>query len=73
MSAGALCDKAGYTNRGGEFAYDVLSALVKNVQRNFEADTSKTALQSAWTTGVVRLVVEAPRKNGPSYHDVAVT
>jgi hypothetical protein len=70
---GALCDKAGYTNRGGEYAYDVLQALERNVKSRFEDETSKAALQAAWTTGVVRLVIEAPRKGGPNYHDTHVS
>ena len=69
---GALVDKAGYQNRAGEFALDVLNALLSNVKRDFAAETSKAALQSNWTTGVVRLVPETPKKNGPSYHDIAI-
>jgi hypothetical protein len=72
QSQGAVVDKAGYTNRAGEYANDVLQGLLKNVQLHFKDETAKAAMQAAWTTGVVRLAVEAPRKGGPAYHDTAV-
>jgi hypothetical protein len=66
-------DKAGYVNRAGEYANDVIQALLRNVKNQFKDDTSKAALQSHWTTGVVRLTVEAPRKTGPGYNESAIS
>jgi hypothetical protein len=52
---------------------DIIKALQNNISRSFKDDEiARAALQSAWTTGVVRLGLGAMKKGENVYHKTAV-
>ncbi len=61
----AICNKAGYTNRCGEFNFDYLKALRSNLKNMCEEELTKEAISESWTTGVIRIVED---KKVKSYH-----
>jgi hypothetical protein len=57
----------------GEYVVDIVKGLQNNVQRSFKDDEiARAALQSVWTTGVVRLVLGTLKKGETGYHKTAV-
>jgi hypothetical protein len=57
----------------GEYVFDIINALQRNLESKFkDDDIARAALQSAWTTGVVRLVLGTAKKGDNSYHKTAV-
>jgi len=69
----AFFDKAGYTDRVGEFVLDYLKAIHRNLERAFKEDeTARSALHSHWTTGVIRLTLGTNKKNEYKYTETQV-
>jgi len=69
----AFIDKAGYKDRVGEYVVDIVKALSTNVQRFFkDDDIARAALQSVWTTGVVRLALGTLKKGETGQHKTVV-
>jgi hypothetical protein len=67
-------DAAGYKDRCGEYAVDYLKAISNNFERAFKEDElARTALQNAWTTGVLRIDIQKPKKGSNSYHESNIT
>lgn len=73
-------DAAGYKDRVGEIVNWSLDGLKSKITNNFTDDLSKQALQSAWTTGVIKFEWGTLKKGENKYHtteirdgDIAVT
>lgn len=62
----AALTKAGYVNRPGEFQFDVVTALSRNLENACKEELSKEAIAEAWTTGVLQFAQVKKLKSG--YH-----
>jgi len=65
----AKVDKDGYKDRLGEVIQWYVQGLGENVERNFKNDDlARSALQAAWTTGVLRIEVGTNKKGEYKYN-----
>lgn len=73
MAFAAFIDKCGYKDRVGEFVVDILKGLDRNISSSFkDEEMARSALQAAWTTGVVRITSGVKAKGASGYHTTKV-